>query len=278
MTGAIVAVCVAVLVCTGAASSASHCQPRAPASSCGEIKVKHSGYYVVATEVKSVYCSTEELCGSKGWTGVGIADFADPQMPCPDPLVEYSGGGLRGCRRLNIHDNSVIIPIGISYSQVCGKVQGYQYTSPDAFNPVWTGPDNIEEYYFDGVSITHGPVGARQHIFSLAAANTESVNSCPCSNGSTTEYTVPSFVGQDYFCESGNPMTYLRQVLYMGDILWDGEQCGGNEGPCCTSPYKPYFYKDLGSATTDNIELRILTDQALRDEDILLLSFEIYIK
>ena len=276
MTGTIVAVCVA--VCIGAASSASHCQPQAPASSCGEIKVKHSGYYIVATKVKSVYCSTEELCGSKGWTGIGIADFADPQTSCPDPLVEYTRYGVRGCSRSNLEDNSVIIPTNMSYSQICGTVQGYQFTSTDAFSSVYdnTGPDDIEQSYFDGVSITHGPIGARQHIFSLAAAPTEH-NDCPC-EGNTTQSTIPSFVGQDYLCESGNPMTSLRYTLYTGDILWDGEQCGGTEGPCCTSPYKPYFYKDLGSATTDDIELRILTNEPLNNEDIVLLSFEIYVK
>ena len=31
--------------------------------------------------------------------------------------------------------------------------------------------------------------------------------------------------------------------LYPNDPLWDGQQCNGNEGPCCTNPKMPWFIR-----------------------------------
>ena len=63
----------------------------------------------------------------------------------------------------------------------------------------------------DGVSITHGGE-PRQHIWSYAASHSEnsvkySLGNCPCSfqQGSTP----PSFVGNNYYCESGNPTYFV---------------------------------------------------------------------
>ena len=244
-------------------------------SSCDEhAPICQSGYFLIAGaqgDITSVYCTTEELCGSTGWTRVAIADFGNPQTPCPDGLIESKKGGVRSCKRKSLSStNSVAIPThGISYSQVCGKVLGTQIHTLDAFNPQWTGKRNIENNYLDGISVTHGAAGSRQHIFSLAGAGGKGV-ACPCYKGSPFADTVPEFVGKDYYCESSNSGT--------DDVLWDGQCDDGKEAPCCTSPLLPYFYKDLGSATTDDIELRILPDQPFNDEDLLLRSYEFYIK
>ena len=83
----------------------------------------------------------------------------------------------------------------------------------------------------DGVSLTHGPRGTRQHIWTFAAGLTESVlpsypeTACPCA-GRLSLTDVPSFVGNDYICESGNPGTTWTGVLYANDPLWDGQGCG----------------------------------------------------
>ena len=47
---------------------------------------------------------------------------------------------------------------------------------------------------------------------------------CPCTP--ETEFTpVPqSFVGNDYFCESGNPGSLDLTTFQSADPLWDGEQ------------------------------------------------------
>ena len=52
----------------------------------------------------------------------------------------------------------------------------------------------------------------------------------------------PNFVGDNYYCESAIPLyvsghiEIWQHILYINDILWDGQQCDGNQGPCCTNP------------------------------------------
>ena len=62
----------------------------------------------------------------------------------------------------------------------------------------------------------------------------------------------------DYYCESGLCSSqFHHKVLYSTDTLWDGQQCNGNEGPCCTNPKMPWFIKTLNETTTEDIELRM---------------------
>ena len=167
---------------------------------------------------------------------------------------------------------------GMSYSHVCGRVIGYQYASTDAF--LRGGQPTIEAAYVDGVSLTHGPLGARQHIWSFTAGIREiavGMFSCPCVSGAA----APSYVGNDYFCESGNPGR-LTSVLYANDPLWDGEGCGSP--PCCdlsSGPpgvTAPWFCKQLPQATADDIEVRICANEPTSDEDTPVEVVELYIR
>ena len=63
---------------------------------------------------------------------------------------------------------------GVQYSRVCGKVIGYQCEAPDAFIYYTESKATIDEEYVDGVSITHGPSGSCTHIWTFAAAQSES--------------------------------------------------------------------------------------------------------
>jgi len=102
------------------------------------------------------------------------------------------------------------------------------------------GSSAINTYYVDGVSVTYGY--PRQHIWSFACGvdetNRYSVN-CPCVTGSTV--TVPSFVGQNYFCESGLTRWNGNFIFHSnGDPLWDGQGCGPTSS-CCTLNSPPWF-------------------------------------
>ena len=44
---------------------------------------------------------------------------------------------------------------GIEYSQVCGKIIGYQDETPDAFGQP-SRPASIDGAYVEGISLTHG--------------------------------------------------------------------------------------------------------------------------
>ena len=55
----------------------------------------------------------------------------------------------------------------------------------------------------------------------------------------------PAFVGNDYFCESGCPGHFQRNLY--PDPLWDGEGCGSLETVCCQAAGLPWFHKRLSA-------------------------------
>ena len=103
-----------------------------------------------------------------------------------------------------------------------------------------------------------------------------SVNNCPCSSGSPQ--LVPPFVGDDYFCESGNSESQISSKLYTSDPLWDGEGCGVLEKECCDAGGLPWFYKQLQERTTDSIEMRICANESSDNEDSPVDYYEVYVK
>uniref|UniRef100_A0A1X7TKV0 Fibrinogen C-terminal domain-containing protein n=1 Tax=Amphimedon queenslandica TaxID=400682 RepID=A0A1X7TKV0_AMPQE len=227
-------------------------------TSCKEIKERQplspSGLYLLSnsSSTYTAYCNMEELCNSAGgWTRLAYLNMTDSTVNCPSGFRLYQSGGVRACGRPVTSSGSCVsvqIPShDISYSQVCGRVTGYQYSSPDAVDN-----DLIPNSY---------------HIWTLMAANYEQfgvghgLHVCPCATGSTQS--VQSFVSDHYFCESGiSDIIQYHQQLYISDPLWDGQGCGFREAPCCNAPGIPWFHRDYGSnTTTDNIELRVYGDE-----------------
>ena len=233
----------------------------------------------------SVYCHMEELCSTEGgWTRIAYLNMSDSTEECPPGFRLYQSGDFRACGRQSSNSGScqsVKFPsYSISYSQVCGRVVGYQYGTPDAISSsCHNGIRNhdINSYYVDGVSLTHG--FPRQHIWTYMAGNSEKASlhcDCPCNQGSTQ--TIPSFIGNDYCCESGNPDTHWQPKLYITDPLWDKKGCSTIEQPCCQITCPPWFHKIIHCPTTDYIELRVCADEGTNNEDVPINYYEIYVK
>ena len=257
-------------------------------TSCKELKSRSldssSAFYVLASANGSTdyaaYCNMGLLCGSGGgWTRLAYLDMTDPTQNCLSGFRLYQSGGVRACGRPGSGGKCVSVQFpsnGISYSQICGRVTGYQYAKPDALN----GNNDLNSYYVDGVSITRG--SPRQHVWTLMAGYSEArstSDACPCNNGSSVS--VQSFIGNNYYCESGNPNSghSAFNKLYTSDPLWDGQGqgCGSRESPCCNVPGIPWFHRDYGSnTTTEYIELRVCGDSS--DEDTPVSYYEIYVK
>ena len=155
-------------------------------------------------------------CGGTDWTRVAYLNMFDPQQTCPSNW-SLKTSPVRGCGRPSSSNkticNSVVYSVsGRRYSSVCGKVVAYhKYLSRGIFS-VWNNSTNsIEESYVSGVSITHGPPGTRQHVWTFVGTRQEQdkdINrkfNCPCSNTMAPwAYKVPLFIGNDYFCDTGN--------------------------------------------------------------------------
>ncbi len=97
---------------------------------------------------------------------------------------------------------------------------------------------------------------------------------CPCSSVPGAQ--PPSFVGSDYYCESGLYQWPTSAGLYASDTLWDGQRCDGYEGPCCSHPNLPWFCKELSEPTTDDLEVRLCADQDKSNEDAPIELVELY--
>ena len=122
----------------------------------------------------------------------------------------------------------------------------------------------------------------RQHIWAFAAGINEdasgsgfSSQKCPCDTQSATP--SPSFVGTDYFCESGRHTSrYRYNEVYLDDPLWDGQNCPLTS-TCCQFNNPPWFTKNLPNPTTDNVEMRVCINQ-VHQETVLLELIEVYVK
>ena len=197
---------------------------------------------------------------------------------CPATLDTQTRSGKRFCARgvAEAGCSSVNYPtMGISYSEVCGKVIGYQFASTDGAR---TG-GSIDGPYIDGVSLTHG--NPRQHIWTFISAITggrgHSVATCYCTNRNDRGPLPPSFVGQDYFCDSGNRKWIPGSRYFYDSPLWDGAGCGPTN-ECCTFRNPPWFYKSLAQDTSDDIEMRVCRNQDARDEDVLIQKVDIFVR
>ena len=115
-------------------------------TSCNELKSQYpsspSGYYTLASAngstLYTTYCNMEELCGSGGgWTRLAYLDMTDSKQNCPPGFKLYQSGGVRACGRDSSRGGCVSVQFpsnGISYSQICGRVTGYQYGHTDSLH------------------------------------------------------------------------------------------------------------------------------------------------
>ena len=233
-----------------------------------------------------IYCNFDFNFGAPGWMRVMQLDMSDPDAACPDGLFPYYFLGIPYpiCDREHYvggHcDSTFISTHGIPYSSIAGRVRGYQQGGLDGIYPNNGGPFSLEGYYVDGVSITHGS-NPRQHVWTFVGGQGEGDalwEDCPCNSGSLES--SPSFVGEDYYCESGT-FAPTAHTFYPKDPLWDGEGCDFLENTCCGSdrPHLPWFYKQLTTVNvTDSIELRVCSSEGYPDEVTAIDQIEIYVQ
>ena len=254
--------------------------PPAKPTSCKEILEKDptspTGLYTlydpITEEEYEVMCiMTSDWCGNiPGWTVLLYSNICpkgfflkDSQIGkiCVRPPSE-SGG----CVSINVLTHN------IQYDRVCAGVGALQIGTPDGISGP-NRPGTIDDAYVDGISVTHGK-SPRKHIWTFMGSSSEKKPICPCATGSTVK--VPHFIGNNYFCESGNPdETAVPGKVYPADELWNMHDCNGVEASCVRE--NNFGYAVLPSSTTDEIELRVCSDEATSDEDFALNFFAVLI-
>ena len=196
---------------------------------------------------------------------------------CPNGFKQYSSSnGVRACGRLTTIGPSTscvgtIFPSSdIGYTEVCGKVIGYQVG--------WTDGSNTPQGN-DSVLLTYG--SERELIWQFLAGSCKNghYSNCPCGDSPNPWYGTVGSVGPGYYCESGSiGCSPTHGVFYSSERLWDGQGCGSLETSCCERPGMPWFHKSLGCSTTDDIEMRVCLSESISDEDIAVEQYELYIK
>ena len=221
--------------------------------------------------------------------------MADTGTSCPANWTLHEEP-VRGCGKTtdgHYTCDSGLIPVTMNYSIVCGRIYAYQRGVSYAFrysayySHRYLGVNvSIDSSYVSGLSLTHGLVEQRKHVWTFAGAEDETTrdyfnntllsrSSCPCINPALTwPYKVPSYVGNSYFCDTA-AHTYTYGTLYMDDPLWDGEGCGGSS-TCCSYNSPPWFCQHFNYHTSDDLELRLCSYN--NRENKLVSLVEIYVK
>ena len=170
--------------------------------------------------------------------------------------------------------------IGDNYTDVCGRVRGYQYNSMDAFDVSLSGSAparlSLDGHYVDGISITQGQ--PLKHLWTYAVGLSELYPTtkyrCPCAVPTNMQRSnPPQFVGGNYYCESGLSGTRFYDRVFWEDPLWDGHNC--IEGNSCCNRYG-WFHRQV-PPSSDDINVRLCEDQSVRDENVFIDQLEIWV-
>ena len=232
-----------------------------------------SGPYLIKTsELFLAQCDMEtELEGKKkGWLKIADIDVSKGDK-CPEGWNKTKANGIETCRAPSDSAgcySTTFSVNGTKYRKIRGRVRGYQQGSVDSFDSR-RGHRGINTAYVDGVSITLGY--PRKHVWTYIAGISDDhrypTSNCPCA--AVPGPAPPSFVGEHYYCESGNNGTYQFNVYYTDDPLWDGAGCFHDNNNCCTNVDQPWFLRQFITTQHDDIEVRICTDQNYADEAVL---------
>ena len=243
-----------------------------PAESCADIPVgRPDGLYWIRNQtdnnVSRMYCYLRghPHCGEGVWMRTGYFNMSERGV-CPQPLQRFQANEQWYCRR-NVERGCTSVYFNSyrhNYTEVCGMIEAYQYGARHAFyhSTASSTPDDINYVY--GISITHQR-SPRTHLWTYAVGlNANSTNSgwrrnnCPCTRLGTT-VTLPNFIQNDYYCDSGNPSgsDWPRRYHLYPDQLWDSSGASCELGStCCDNPDQPWFKKKLGKTISDDVEMR----------------------
>ena len=216
---------------------------------------EHSGYYRI-NGTQFTYCNMTAIAAAAADTAAGIISTCAGREggwkriicinisagdDCPTGWRKASNSGVSFCRvdsdSPQTCSSAIFSTNGTSYQNVCGRARGYQKGITYAFR--FSATSSLDSRYVSGLSITYG--SPRQHIWTYATGRYDNIQSasetafiCPCANtGGESGPSSPSYVGTDYYCESGTENTVSSDAYYLDDALWDGLGCTNSS--CCNS-------------------------------------------
>ena len=253
-----------------------------------------SGYYRI-NESQWTYCNMTAIdngdfistCAGVGGRWRRIANInISAGDDCPGEWRKATQSGVSFCRVASddrfVCSSANFSTNGISYQRVCGRARGYQKGATLGFfihnQPT---PTSSDDFYVSGLSITYSS-NPRQHIWSFVSGNSERSNNagnCLCASYPYGATSPPSFVANNYYCESAalyTPDGDDYNIYFFNDTLWDRAGCVG--GTCCDDTTQPWFYRQLSQSTQDDIEARICASGGFSQRSPLFDQLELYIQ
>ena len=216
-------------------------------------------------------------CGGSGWIKVTDFNMSDINSTCP-PGFTLRSTPVRSCGRSgNTERTTATFVTGEPYSHVCGRIIAIQKGSPDGFGPSYF--DNDPLHYMDGITIRYGSAYNQGHVWSFIGGAGEKVPEirayCPCAYPQQWTARLPSFVGTNYFCETGNRGVLDHTTVFLDDPLWNGKGCA--IGTCCSFNYPPWFYKELPQPTSNSLKVTLYLNGRSSEENIFITEMELYV-
>ena len=226
-----------------------------------------SGIYNIMAGNFSIgkYCSTIIAFSCHGvlgrWRRIAYLSNNTSSVECPMGFERINDSNVPAlCKRnpTGARCSSITYSThGNSYSQVCGTIHGSYFGDPDGFISYSSirsksADTPINGSYVDGISLTHGSMN-EHHIWTLSAIvniNNNDISSVCNSN-------KPSYVGMDYSCD----VVGTKKCQTVCSKIWENNT----------------FYKNLTEPTSNDIKMRVCTDQDEGDEDIFLGFVEFYV-
>ena len=196
-----------------------------------------------------------------GFTVLADLDFSAEE--CPGEWVMYSSKPYchRGSEVASAASAS-FPSFGVSWTELHTTLTAYQYASMNAF--YFAEGRGLDDLYVDGLSITHGAEGSREHLYTFAIGMTTKGSSgydCPAQGGNPP----PDFVGEAYACGSANTTYGWIYAWYSSPVFSAAS-----------------VLASASAATTDDVELRLMADEESAahsdSEDIGLSSLKVMVR
>ena len=237
-------------------------------------------YYIISVAITTVVGNAEVPEAPLRVVGFDLTKTGSAGN-CPSPWYMITVNGRKMCRVPSDTSgcSSVTYPLyETEYNKIRGRIRGYQKGNTDGFAPSDKAAGiSIDGVYVDGVSITIGY--PRQHVWTYAAGVSADGNhpksNCPCA--ATRGSNPPSFVGNNYYCQSGSQWIPDHETYFTDNPLWQGN-CTYSKNNCCANVGLPWFARRLPSIQYDDIEVRICYDETYSSEAVLIdqLEIEVY--
>ena len=247
-----------------------------------------SGYYRIKEKnnYQWTYCNMTVFISTCAGVGGGWRRIVNINISaeddCPGEWRKATQSGVSFCRVAS--DGSTTCSSanfstnGISYQRVCGRARGYHKGDTLAYYGERAYGATVDQCYVAGLSITYSS-NPRQHIWTFASGRGERYRNrwnCPCSVHGGYSPSQSSFVGNNFYCESGSLDKPNINTYHFNDTLWDGAGCTG--GTCCDDTTQPWFYRQLNQTTQDDIEARICAFGPFIHRSTLIDQLELYIQ